>query len=289
MFDRSATILAMNSKVAVITGSSSGIGLRTAVEMARAGYHVVATMRDLARRSHLDQALPAELKDKVDVRRLDVTEFESIPGVVNAIVRDHGRIDVLLNNAGFAVGGFAEDVKLEELRKQLETNFFGHVAMTKAVLPVMRAQRSGHVIMLSSILGVMGQPVVSSYCASKFALEGWTEATRIEMGPLGVKLVLVEPGAFKTDIWTRNVLVSQGALSPDSPNKERSRKFTEGVKKTQMGDASEVARLIVRIAQNPNPSLRYRIGRDAALGYWMRRILPWNTWEKMIAKRSSIH
>jgi len=279
----------MNSKIAVITGSSSGIGLLTTVEMAKAGYHVVATMRDLARRAHLDEAMPAELKNKVDVRRLDVTEFDSIPGVVNAIVQDHGRIDVLVNNAGFAVGGFAEDVKLEELRKQLETNFFGHVAMTKAVLPVMREQRSGHVIMLSSILGVLGQPVVSSYCASKFALEGWTEAARIEMGPLGVKLVLVEPGAFKTDIWTRNVLVSQGALSPESPNKERSRKFTDGVKKTQMGDASDVARLIVRIAQNPNPGLRYRIGRDAALGYWMRRILPWNTWEKMVAKRTSIH
>src|SRR5215469_98259 len=277
----------MNSKIAVITGSSSGIGLLTTVEMAKAGYHVVATMRDLARRAHLDEAMPAELKNKVDVRRLDVTEFDSIPGVVNAIVQDHGRIDVLVNNAGFAVGGFAEDVKLEELRKQLETNFFGHVAMTKAVLPVMREQRSGHVIMLSSILGVLGQPVVSSYCASKFALEGWTEAARIEMGPLGVKLVLVEPGAFKTDIWTRNVLVSQGALSPESPNKERSRKFTDGVKKTQMGDASDVARLIVRIAQNPNPGLRYRIGRDAALGYWMRRILPWNTWEKMVAKRAS--
>ena len=168
-------------------------------------------------------------------------------------------------------------------------NFFGHVAMTKAVLPIMRFQHSGHIIMLSSILGVIGQPVVSSYCASKFALEGWTEAARIEMASLGVKLVLVEPGAFKTDIWDRNVVISQGALAPDSPNKERSRRFTDGVKKTEMGDAWDVARLIVRIAQNPNPSLRYRIGRDAALGYWMRRILPWNTWEKMIAKRSSIH
>jgi NAD(P)-dependent dehydrogenase (short-subunit alcohol dehydrogenase family) len=279
----------MNSKIAVVTGSSSGIGLRTAVEMAKAGFFVIATMRDLGRHTHLDEALPAELKNRIDVRRLDVTEFDTIPGVVNGIVQDHGRIDVLVNNAGFAVGGFAEDVKLEELRKQLETNFFGHVAMSKAVLPTMRAQRSGHIIMLSSILGVMGQPVVSSYCASKFALEGWTEAARIEMASLGVKLVLVEPGAFKTDIWDRNVVISQGALSADSPNKERSRKYTEGVRKTQMGDAWEVAKLIVRIAQNPNPGLRYRIGRDAALGYWMRRILPWNTWEKMIAKRTSIH
>src|SRR5438067_12892535 len=162
----------MNSKIAVVTGSSSGIGLRTTVEMAKAGYFVVATMRDLARRAHLDEILPAELKNKIEVRRLDVTEFDSIPGVVNAIVRDHGRIDVLVNNAGFAVGGFAEDIRLEELRLQFETNFFGAVAMTKAVMPIMRHQRSGHIVQVSSISGLHGAVSISSYSASKHALEG---------------------------------------------------------------------------------------------------------------------
>jgi len=285
----------MNARIAVVTGSSSGIGLVTTVALAKAGYFVVATMRDLARRTRLDAAIAAtagfpNLQERIDVRRLDITEPATIATAVNEIVRDRGRIDVLVNNAGFAVGGFAEDVKLEELRKQLDTNFFGHVAMTKAVLPTMRAQRSGHVIMLSSILGLLGQPVVSSYCASKFALEGWTEAARIEMAPLGVKLVLVEPGAFRTDIWDRNVLISEGAQSPDSPNRERSRSFADGVKKnTPMGDAGDVAKLIVRIAQNPHPKLRYRIGRDANIGYWLRRVLPWSAWEKMVGKRTRIH
>ena len=280
----------MDCKVAVVSGSSSGIGLLTTIELARAGFYVIATMREPARRTRLDEKTPADLKDKIEVRRLDITEFGSIPAAVAGIARDHGRIDLLVNNAGFAVGGFAEDVKLEELRSQFDTNFFGHVAMSKAVFPIMRKQGSGSIIMISSLLGLIGQPVVSSYCASKFALEGWTEAARIEMQPVGIKLVLVEPGAYETDIWERNVLVSEGSLSPDSPNKERSRRFAEGMEGRQKkGDAVAVARLVTQIAQNSSPKLRYRIGRDANLGYWLSRMLPWNTWEKMMAKRSSIH
>src|SRR5215469_8992537 len=232
------------NKVAVVTGSSSGFGLLTVVELAKAGFFVAATMRDPQRRARLDDALAAagnNLISQVDVRQLDVTSFERIPAAISEIVRDHGRIDVLVNNAGFAVGGFAEDVLLDELRMQLETNFFGQVAITKAVLPTMRAQRSGHVIMLSSILGLIGQPMVSSYCASKHALEGWAEALRIELRALGIKVALVEPGAYKTDIWTRNVMVSRGAQDQNSPNKDRSRKYVDGVKaKTEMAKPIEV-------------------------------------------------
>ena len=165
LFGFAATISRMTqNKVAVVTGSSSGFGLLTVVELAKAGFTVIATMRDPRRRTRLDAALAAagdNLVSQVDVRPLDVTNFETIPSTISEIVRDHGRIDVLVNNAGFAVGGFAEDVLLEELRQQLETNFFGQVAVTKAVLPTMRAQRSGHIIMVSSILGLMGQPVIS--------------------------------------------------------------------------------------------------------------------------------
>jgi NAD(P)-dependent dehydrogenase (short-subunit alcohol dehydrogenase family) len=276
----------MTAKIAVVTGASSGIGLLSTVELAKDGFFVVATMRDPGRRLRLDDATKAAgVQDRVEVRRLDITESASLPEAVTGIVHDHQRIDVLLNNAGFAMSGFAEDMRLEEIRQQLDTNFFGHVAMTQAVLPVMRKQRSGHIIMVSSISGLLAQPVVSSYSASKFALEGWSEALRIETRSLGIHVVLVEPGAFKTDIWDRNVRIGSFALSPQSPNHERARRFAEWVQKgVPKRDAREVACLIAGIAGNPNPRLRYRIGRDAAIGYWLRRLLPWKTYEKMMAK-----
>jgi len=277
-------------KVAVVTGSSSGFGLLTVVELAKAGYFVIATMRQPERRARLDQALGGDLAAHVQVRQLEVTDFAGIPATIDQIARDHGRIDVLINNAGFAVGGFAEDVALDELRLQMDTNFFGQVAVTKAVLPTMRAQRSGHIIMVSSILGLIGQPMVSSYCASKHALEGWAESLRIELRALGVKVVLIEPGAYKTDIWTRNVTISRGATDGSSPNKERSRKFADGVKEStgRMADPLDVARLIARIAEDPNPRLRYLSGRDAKIGYLLRSVLPWNLWEGMVEKQSKI-
>src|SRR5580692_9747055 len=198
--------------IALITGASSGFGLLTSIELAKAGFRVVATMRDLSRRDRLDQAATAAgVAGQLDIRTLDVTNFDALPGFVDAVVRDHGRLDVLINNAGFAVAGFAEDIKLEELRRQFETNFFGAVAMTKAVLPTMRRQRSGHIIMLSSIGGLHGAVTVSSYSASKHALEGWSESLRMEVNALGIKVVLVEPGAFLTDIWTRGAVMGEKA------------------------------------------------------------------------------
>ena len=278
-------------KVAVVTGSSSGIGLLTAVELALNGYRVVATMRNLESRGRLEEAAhKAGVRDRLDLRRLDITEFDSLPGAVEAIVRDHGRVDVLVNNAGFSVAGFAEDMTLDELRLQLETNFFGNVAMTKAVLPVMRAQKSGHIITVTSVAGRLGQPMLSAYCASKYALEGWSESLRIETHSLGIRVVLVEPGSYDTDIWTRNVVIAKGALDPASPNKERSQRFAEFVKNSakHRRDAREVAKLIVRIACDPNPKLRYLIGTDAKVQVWLKRIVPWRKYERMIAKAVKI-
>ena len=142
----------MPEKIALVTGASSGFGLLTSIELAKAGFRVVATMRDLGRRERLDQAVAAAgVGPKIDVRALDVTKFDTHSRFVDGVVRDYGRLDVLVNNAGFAVAGFAEDIKLDELRLQFETNFFGAVAMTKAALPTMRRQHSGHIIQVSSI------------------------------------------------------------------------------------------------------------------------------------------
>jgi len=274
----------MPDKLVLITGSSSGFGLLTSIEFAKAGFQVVATMRDLGRRPRLDDAASAaEVTGKIDIRALDVTHFPTIATAVDTVARDYGRIDVLINNAGFPVAGFAEDIKLEELRLQFETNFFGAVAMTKAVLPVMRKQCSGHVIQLSSIGGLLGSLTLSSYSASKHALEGWSESLRLEVAPLGIQVVLVEPGAFDTGIWTQGARMGEETKKSTSPNFQRSMRMREVVSKIPKADPIAVARAIVAIAQNPNPKLRYLVGRDAKIQLAMKRILPWKTYEKMIA------
>lgn len=274
----------MTEKIALITGASSGFGLLTAVQLAKAGFRVIASMRDVSRRGALEQAAAvAGVQDRIDVRAVDVTHFDSIPHFVADVVRDYSRVDVLVNNAGFAVGGFAEDIRLEELRLQFETNFFGAVAMTKAVLPVMRQQRSGHIIQLSSIGGLMGSISISSYSASKHALEGWSESLRLEVNSLGIRVVLVEPGAFDTGIWTKNAIMGKEAVKNTSPNFQRGLKMRDVVQKIPKADPIAVARVIVAIAQDPNPKLRYLVGRDAKMQLAMKRLLPWKWWEKVIA------
>jgi len=272
-------------QVAVVTGASSGIGLLTSIELAKAKFHVIASMRDITRRSRLDEAAKsAGVTDRIDIWALNVTNFEAMPEFVSQIIRDYERIDVLINNAGFAVAGFIEDLALEEIRSQLETNFFGHVAMTKAVLPFMRQQRSGHIIMLSSIGGLTASPTLSSYSASKFALEGWTEALRLELNALGIKVVLVEPGSFQTDIWTRNAEIAKKARNGSSPNRERGERMRDRVQNLHKKDPIVVARAIAGIAQDANPKLRYLVGNDARVQLWMKRVLPWKWHEKVIAR-----
>jgi NAD(P)-dependent dehydrogenase (short-subunit alcohol dehydrogenase family) len=274
----------MPNKIALITGCSNGFGLLTSIELAKAGYRVVAIMRELSRRTKLDQAVEAAaVADKIDVRALDVTHFSDISAFVDTIVADYGRIDVLVNNAGFVMAGFAEDINLEELRTQFETNFFGAVAMTKAVLPIMRKQRSGYIIQISSIVGLQGSITVSSYSASKHALEGWSESLRLEVNALGIKVVLVEPGAFDTGVWTEGARMAEGAKKNTSPNFQRSLRMREVIQKIPKADPIVVAREIVAITQDPNPKLRYIVGRDARMQLTLKRMLPWKTYEKMIA------
>jgi NAD(P)-dependent dehydrogenase (short-subunit alcohol dehydrogenase family) len=274
----------MPDKIALITGSSSGFGLLAGIELARAGFRVVATMRECGRRERLDQAAEAAgVASQLDIRALDVTNFAALPAFVDSVVRDHGRLDVLVNNAGFAVAGFAEDIKLDELRRQFETNFFGAVAMTKAVLPTMRRQRSGHIIQISSIAGLNGSVALSSYSASKHALEGWSESLRLEINALGIKAVLIEPGAFQTDIWTRGAVMGENATQDDSPNIQRTRRMRDRVQALPKRDPIAVARLIVSVALDPNPKLRYLVGRDAKMQLTLKRILPWKWHEKLVA------
>ena len=262
--------------VALVTGSSSGFGLLASIELARKGHRVFATMRNLERGQRLREAA-AKAGVDVEILQLDVTDSASIGAAVDEAVRRAGRIDVLVNNAGFGLGGFAEDYTMAELREQFETNFFGLVELTKAVIPIMREQGSGRIINVSSIMGLAAVPGMSAYCASKFAVEGFSEALRHELLPFGIYVTLVEPGTFRTDIFERNRRLADGAECESSPNYERGQHIIgladKHVERTK-SDPNTVAKLIARAATKRRPRLRYIVGIDARAQRLLKRVLP---------------
>jgi len=276
------------TKVVLITGASSGFGLLTTITLARRGWRVLATMRDLSRREKLEAAAQAAgVLDHIEFLTLDVTNSEQIAALAETLAER--QVHALVNNAGFAMAGFTEDIADAELRKQFETNFFGAAAVTRAFLPQMRRQGSGHIVMLSSISGRVGFPGIGSYVASKHALEGWTETLRMEMKPLGIHVVLVEPGSFQTDIWTRNAAISIGTLNALSPNANRVARWRKRIEDGKpKANPQIVADGIATILENPRPKLRYVFGRDASFALLLRRLLPWSAFERLLIKASGI-
>ncbi|WP_087071248.1 SDR family oxidoreductase [Paenibacillus bovis] len=280
--DRSAP-----NRVALITGSSSGFGLLIALNLAQQGFVVIATMRDLARRTALEeQAARQGVADRIQYLQLDVNEEHSITAAVQTIFRQHGQIDVLINNAGYAAGGFVEHVPMHAWRDQLETNVFGLIAVTRAVLPIMRKQRNGLIINMSSISGLAAFPGYAPYATSKFAIEGFSESLRHEMAPFGIKVVLVEPGSYRTDIWSKGL----GSIhtKPDSPYQPQldavlrySRHSAE-----HAPDPRQVADLIGRIVHQRRPRLRYPVGQGSGLLVLARKLLPWS-WLEWIIRRAT--
>jgi NAD(P)-dependent dehydrogenase (short-subunit alcohol dehydrogenase family) len=278
------------ARTALITGASSGFGLLTTVTLARRGWRVLATIRNLSRRTLLeDAARAAGVLDRIEIHTLDVTKPEQISEIAAMIEARREPLHALVNNAGFAVPGFAEDVTDAELRDQFNTNFFGTAAMTRAILPQMQRQGFGHIVMLSSISGRSGFPGVGSYVASKFALEGWTETLRLELKTQGIHVVLIEPGSFETDIWTRNAKVSAQTLDPNSPNAARVARWRDQLERNnKKGNPQIIAESIAAVLENPNPKLRYVVGQDAKIALIMRAILPWNAFERAVIKLAGI-
>jgi NAD(P)-dependent dehydrogenase (short-subunit alcohol dehydrogenase family) len=278
-------------RTALVTGASSGFGLLTSVTLARRGWRVLATMRDLNRREKLEAAArEAGVLDRIELHPLDITNSDQIESIAALIADRSQPLHALVNNAGFAVPGFAEDVTDAELRDQFDTNFFGTVAVTRALLPQMRRQGFGRVVVVTSISGRIGYPGVSSYAASKFALEGWAETLRYEMLSLGIQVALVEPGSFETDIWTRNAKQAAALRNPDSANAVRVSRWrarlAQGAKKR--ANPEVVADTIARILENRKPKLRYVVGKDAKMALIMRRILPAGVFERMVVKMSGL-
>ncbi|HEX7063678.1 MAG TPA: SDR family oxidoreductase, partial [Bacillales bacterium] len=273
-------------KVAFITGASGGFGLLTSVALAEAGYIVAASMRNLEKKNRLMEVADEKgVADRIECVKLDVTESNEVDAFIASVTEKLGPIDVLVNNAGFAAGGFTEEVPMEKWREQFETNFFGLVAVTKAVVPSMRERQQGMIINMSSIGGRSALPGLGPYQASKFAVEGFSETLRLEMAPYGVRVVLVEPGSFKTEIWGKGV--EDVSLDDDSPYKEKTEQLMKIVKRIAetADDPNEVARLVAQIAQMEEPNLRYPIGKGVKASLRMRSFLPWKLVERAITKR----
>ncbi|ALX48840.1 SDR family oxidoreductase [Lentibacillus amyloliquefaciens] len=275
-----------NQPVVFITGASGGFGLLTSLACAEAGYLVVASMRDLSKSENLmEQARKKGVEASIACIRLDVTNQEDIDSAVPEVINRFDAIDVLINNAGYAAGGFTEEVPLEAWREQFETNLFGLIAVTKAVLPHMRKRQDGTIINLSSISGRMALPGLGPYAASKFAVEGFSEALRLEMLPHGVHVVLVEPGSYQTDIWSKGMSDFNVDLeSPYSEETETLMKMVSHIAKTA-DDPEEVTRLIVKVTQENNPNLRYPVGKNVKTMTRLKTLLPWRWLEHMILKK----
>lgn len=251
-------------KVAVVTGSSSGIGFETSLALAREGYFTYATMRDVKKADKI-QKIADEESLSLKVIELDVDNEESAENAINTIIQEKGRIDVLVNNAGWGIWGTGEDVSVEEFKEQFETNFFSVVRMVQKVAPTMRNQGSGSIVNISSVAGRIGLPASTAYVSSKFAVEGLSESLRYELGQFGVNVIIIEPGVIKTNFFdsmkTAKKADEGGAYS------DITIKVITGVKMmAEMGTSpKEVAQVIIKSLKEEKPLPRYIVGNDAAM------------------------
>jgi len=250
-------------KIALVTGSSSGIGFETALALARENYFTFASMRNTDKASTIQEIAKKENLN-LEVIELDVDKEESIKSAVKKIQEQKGRIDVLVNNAGYGLFGCVEDITIQELKAQFETNFFGVVRLIQEISPIMRKLGSGIIVNVSSIAGRIGFPGTPAYISSKFALEGLSECMRYELSPFGIKTIIIEPGVIKTDFFS-SMKVAKG--KPDSPYKEITEKVMNGVKMmAEMGTMpEEVAKTIIQAIQTEEPLPRYIVGSDASM------------------------
>jgi NAD(P)-dependent dehydrogenase (short-subunit alcohol dehydrogenase family) len=274
-------------RVAVLTGCSSGFGLLSAVELSAAGFRVFATMRDPAKRDKLDRAA-GDAGVSVEVLPLDVTSDQSVAAAFESVRKEAGRVDVLVSNAGYGIGGFVEDTSVDEFRAQFETNFFGGVRVVKAVLPGMRERKSGRIVLMSSIGVFNPVPGLSAYNASKAALEAFGEALRYETVHDGVFVSLVEPGTYATDIFFDNARYAGGMRDPSSPHAEASRRMEsfamKQVERRRKADPREVAHAVRRAATAKRPKLRYLVGTDAKVIKPLRAVTPTRVTEAAVRK-----
>jgi NAD(P)-dependent dehydrogenase (short-subunit alcohol dehydrogenase family) len=270
-----------SQRVILITGCSSGIGRATALAAAARGHRVFASARN-----------PESLRDleghgQIRPLALDVTDAASIRAAVASVLAEAGRVDALVNNAGYGQYGAVEDVTAEEWRRQFDVNLFGGIEAARAVLPAMREQRSGTIVNVSSVAGKIAIPFAAPYCASKHALEALSDALRVEVAPFGIRVTVIEAGPIETRFGDRaratvaRLLASPGPYSSFYPNAERAMDtdFRAGILPPEA-----VARVIVEAIESDNPRTRYRITRMARVLILLRRLMPDRFFDRRMQK-----
>jgi NAD(P)-dependent dehydrogenase (short-subunit alcohol dehydrogenase family) len=279
------------SKVALVTGSSSGIGFETALLLARSGFQTYASMRNLEKAKTITEKTDKE-KLPLQIVHLDVNNDESVRDAIDKIVKEKGRIDVLVNNAGYGLFGSLEDLSIDEIKEQFETNFFGVIRVTQKVLPIMRRQESGGTIVnVSSVGGRMSVPILSAYNSTKFALEGLSESISYELEPFGIKVIIIEPGFIRTNIMNSSILTKK-ALYPNSPYFSLSQNVANHFKSMMNNPSSsqpeEVAKVILQAVTSESPQLRYTVGNDAHAIIQTKRTMTDTEFSNLIKKQFSI-
>jgi NAD(P)-dependent dehydrogenase (short-subunit alcohol dehydrogenase family) len=248
-----------DKKVWFITGAGRGMGVDITKAVLAAGHAVVATGRNTETVAHAIGE-----SDNLLAVKLDVTSPADAKAATQAAVQRFGRIDVLVNNAGNFYAGFFEELTPEDFRAQVETNLFGPVNVTRAVLPVMRAQRSGLIVQLSSTAGFQGGEFISAYAASKFGVEGWIESLTPEVAPFGIRTMLVEPGFFRTELLTpESTSYAKPSIDDYAEKTKQTITAWNGMNGRQGGDPAKLAKTLIQLASQVEPPLRWAAGADA--------------------------
>jgi NAD(P)-dependent dehydrogenase (short-subunit alcohol dehydrogenase family) len=248
--------------VAVVTGSSTGIGYETSLILARNDFLTYATMRNLNKGENMKSVIAKE-NLPIQIKQLDVTNDESVTNAIQTISSEAGQIDVLVNNAGYGLNGAFEDLAMDEIKAQYETNVFGLIRTTQAVLPIMRRQKSGTIVNISSGAGRFGFPSGSAYVSTKFAVEGLSESMSYELESFGIRVVIVEPGVIRTN-FNEGLVVAKKSKDPNSPYSQIMQKTIAGFEEMMKNASSPelVAEVVLNAIRDKNPSLRYLAGSD---------------------------
>ena len=277
-----------NNKVAVVTGSSTGIGYETSLILARKGFLTYATMRNLNKSQNL-KSIATKENLPIRIKYLDVTDDASVKDAIQAISSETGQVDVLVNNAGYGLNGAFEDLAMDEIKSQYETNVFGLIRTTQAVLPIMRRQKSGTIVNISSGAGRFGFPGGSAYVSTKFAVEGLSESMSYELEPFGIKVIIVEPGVIRTN-FGNGLVIAKKSQDPNSPYTQLMRKtatsFEEMMKNASSPDL--VAKVVLDAVRNESPNLRYLAGNDVEAWLGSKRNMSDEEFYKMMKQNMMI-